>query len=168
MATKKIALSTQEYSLLRVVVQTTGEYENEKNQETPTPRRLNGEESSQRRHFLGKINPLFDEADVARKAIVEPAEKEWKEKNPRVLVGEGLEPERVWEMKMQNALNSNKELEKSILDIYNEKKEIEVTEKTYEFVKKYFVLFGNEAGWLPGDDEKVVVISNEFGIASAE
>ena len=56
----------------------------------------------------------------------------------------------------------NKKLNDEIGEILKTKMEVDLTNKTFDVVKKYYNEFGDKNGWLVGDDEIVEEINAEL------
>ena len=152
--------------LLKFVLGFTGEKEvSEKGEEINTLRRLNGEESSQRRHFYKAVEKVEKETETLVQDLtaehnkkVEERRELFKKRNPQ----RKGEEEGDFERRIVKLLNQELDLVESIRKIQKETDlvlekifEIEITEKTQTVLKKYFVEFGEKAGFLDGDDKTV-------------
>ncbi len=147
----KIILSQNAMGLIKYILINTGEKEvNAQGQEIDAQRRLNDEESAQRRHYLKIVNPFLIERIEKINALLEKAKEAWKTANVKI-----EKEEAVYEARMNQSLNADKALNDAAIAINAEKKEVELTAKTIAVIKKYFTEFGKKNGWLAGDDEFV-------------
>lgn len=169
-------LSTSAILLIKHTINYTGESEtDQRGQEVPSARRLNGEESAQRRHFAknteSAVNKYYKTVENERKGY-DTFRNEIKEKlkieNPK---GEG-ERDADYEGKIEGMANANediqkkaKELQDNVMAALKEKHIIELTEKTLAVVKKYYKEFGDKTGYPTGDDENVDEINDVLGLA---
>ena len=155
----KISLSQVGHSLLKYVLTSTGEKEiNPNGQEVDTQRRLNGEESAQRRFFLKVVNPLIEENKKEAIKLIDDFKEEWKKENAK----KEEETDKEYESRMNIAISNNKELNEKVSEVLKTKIEVEVTDKTVEVVKKYYKEFGDKNGWLSGDDGAIEEIEAEL------
>jgi len=161
-----LSLPLKALSLIKYFLTYSGEKEiNQKGEEVDATRRLSGEESSQRRHFMKVFNPE-EEKSVERLNLylkehqekVEEKRKGLKEK----LVKEETEKDEDYEKRINITLDSDpeliastKEANEKIKKEYDDLKVLEITDKTFEVLKKYFKEFGEKVGFKPGDDEAV-------------
>lgn len=167
----KLNLSLKAHAMLKYVLSFTGEKEiDQKGQEVFSPRRLSGEESAQRRHYLKKINAVLDETqekiNEETKDMTEKINKgleKIKKDNPQ---HKGEEDSK-YDMRIAGILNADVKLidvnkaRNDIIEKYNdEKHEIELTDKTKEVAKKYFDDYGEKIGWASGDDSIVEEIES--------
>lgn len=166
----ELKLSTSAVTLLRHTFSYTGEKEIGKDgQEVLSPRRLNGDDSAQRRHFFKKTADIVKSyQDVFtgnneefNKFSVEVRAKLTSE-NPQL---EGEKPED-YATRINFLLSKSKEMEEKYQEldkkVLEEKKKInviEVTDKTKEVLKKYFLEFGEKEGFVEADDEHVEEIN---------
>lgn len=123
-------------NLLKFTLNTTGEYESKDNKEEPTARRLNGEESAQRRFFNEKASKIEEEVNKSRNALIEEVPEDKRQ--------------------------GNMELLDKIKVVLDEEHEIELSDKTWEVVKKYFEEFDSKIGWVAADDEIVAIIKSKL------
>ena len=145
-----VKLSQGAHYLLKHTITTTGEKEVAPNgQEVNSPLRLNGEETAQRRHYLKLIDPLLEAKKVAIQGLIDTAKEEWKKTNEQ-----GDKDAKAYEAEMNKAINTP-ELMEELNVISDEDIEVELTDKTVEVLKKYFVEFGDKNGWTAGDDKAV-------------
>jgi len=164
-------LSNGAWVLLRHVMTTTGEKEiNESGQEIFSPRRLNGEEASQRRHFVKAMEMPFTKFQEDGKAIIDKFREQADEfrkllekKNPK----KKDEEKKVYDFRIDQLLNNNKEVQKlseeandSTMELSKIEVELKLTDKTLAVLKKYFDEFGEKSGFILGDDDKVEEIVN--------
>ena len=145
-----IKLSQGAHYLLKHTITTTGDTEVAPNgQEVNSPLRLNGDETAQRRHYLKLIDPLLEVKKTAVQGLIDKTKEEWKKANEQ-----GDKDAKVYEAEMNVAVNTP-ELMKELNVISDEILEVELTDKTVEFLKKYFVEFGDKNGYTVGDDKSV-------------
>lgn len=172
-------LTYGEIRLLRHTLMTTGEMEIQKDKdgkdiEVPSSRRLNGEESAQRRHFTKNTTDAISETENRVKEISDKHNKlvkefktEYKKENPKEEV-EGLsdedkkKEEEVYKMNEELTVSNNEKVKESFKEANELSKEllekeydIEVNGKVQDCVKKYFQEFGDTTGFAMGDDEVV-------------
>lgn len=168
-------ISVNSANLLKFVVSYTGQKElNPEGQEVLSLRRLNGDESSQRRFFVKALEELlkpsqtqitemktkFDEFIQERRTAVQEAAPKAED-----------ESDDAFNTRVALALNQDAALKAEVL-IYRasqvavgvQKIEVAVAEKTKDFLKKYFVLYGNEVGYFSDDDESVDELNGVFGL----
>lgn len=174
-----IKLNYSEISLLRHILTTTGETELQPNgQEGLSPRKLNGEESSQRRWYTKATKEITEpieakvkEIQETHNALVETTREQYKKDNPKKESAEGAPEITPEQKKLDKELEKAKEdlyvskdkdvkdsLKKAAADVeelYKEKHDVELTAKTLTFVKKYYSEWGEKVGWSIGDDEAV-------------
>lgn len=160
----QLKLSIGAILLLKHVLAYTGEKElNIENKEVQSPRKLNGEESSQRRHF-------YNATDIASKSyddLVDAKRKEIKDKQDELVAKmktENKQNDSETDANYLNRINSlvfatpefsdvMKNAQKELEDAKKNQFDIELTDKTVAVVKKYFVEFGDKEGFSPADDE---------------
>ncbi len=169
-------------ALLTHVVSFDGKKEiGQEGKDIASPRRVSNEESTQRRFFLKEaqkaLDPLKPEADA-----VNEAHKKWQDtltsirssfqtENPKQ---EGEAPEayeaRIVAFASQD-VNVKEAFEpwKKLFTEFHEKHdaqtfELELTSKTVDFLKKYFLEFGEQVGYAPGDDKLVEELNTVFGV----
>lgn len=150
----KIMVSLQAHSMLKFVLTTTGETEvDPKGNEINSPLRLKGEESAQRRHYFMLLEPVIEKAErglqEAGKTHQALVEKE-KEKLDKKLSDEEKDKKLNEIVKLVDSFKNLQELRKKLNE---EKIELEVTEKTFNVIKKYFKEYSDKIGFMPGDDE---------------
>jgi hypothetical protein len=145
-------------NLLKAVLATTGEFEDRGEGEKPVPRKLNGEESAQRRHFNVVHAEISKLVDDERKAIVDPVEAKWKEENKK----EEVENDNSYQRRCNIFLNQNPELIAQVNEINSQERDVDLTKKTWDVVKKYFVEYGDKVGWQVNDDALVEDITNKL------
>jgi len=149
-------LTKQALSLLKVVLTTTGEKElNLEGQEVTSSRRLNGEESAQRRHFLKVADPILEELGKSQTDFLESAKEAYKKENPQK---KGVENP-AYEQGMFFALNKDKKMLEDMSKLSKEEVEISPNDKVTAVVKKYFEEYGEKNGWTSGDDDLVEEVS---------
>lgn len=132
-------------------------------------RRLNPEESSQRRHFMAAIEEKIKENQEklnekveAHKAKLEEKKLKYQEKNPQ----SKDELYENFEKRMFAALDKDAELIALVKEIReldkqigDEPIELSLTEKTVAVVKKYFNQYGEKIGYPEADDKNVELIN---------
>lgn len=167
----KLKLPLSALALLRFVLTFTGEKEmNSKGEEVDAPRRLSGEESSQRRHFIKAIIPLQEEVTEKVNLLVKEHNAKVgvkREKLKEINQKSDSEKESDYEIRINNLLNIDVELNESLKSINKEadkfnreEHEIDVMGKTKEVVKKYFGEYGEKIGFGAVDDEWVEAIED--------
>lgn len=154
-------ISLKGINLLRYVSSYNGQKIEQKGQEVDAPRLLNVDESSQRRHFFKNTEEVIKtfqgkvkELEEAHNNLVKEKKNKTKEENP---IKDG---EKDYDTRINNILNKDSELLESFKN-YNEKLneslletfEVEVTDKTKQFLKKYYNLYGEEVGYGADVDE---------------
>jgi len=169
----KLNLSQSAYTLLKVCLSITGEKElNQKGEEVMSPRRLNGEESAQRRHYFKAIDSKLEENN--KKALeagdkhnekLKKLQEDYKKKNPQ----NKKESTEDYDKRINSLLNNDKTLMASFAaamavqqQVNKEKFEIDITDKTVEVIKKYYKEYSDQVGWGSGDDEVVEEIEEAF------
>lgn len=177
-----IKLSINAINLLRYVLAHNGEKEvKEVRQfgapmqvEVDAPRRLGGVESSQRRHFYKATDDILTEYnDEVRKrsdAFTEfkkTEEKNIKDSNPK----EENEDDKKYNARITAKVNAAqtvkdrmKEINEDFKTLSEIKHDVELSDKTTEVVKKYYLQFGEEIGYTTGDDDIVDEINQVFNI----
>jgi len=153
-------LTNTALDILRLTITQSSESEVREGQEVPSALRLNGVESSQRRHFLGKVNPILDKRDEDRNKAVEDAKTAWKESNKK----KAKEEDPSYEKRMIVALNADKELIASMEVFQDAENDIDLEDKTIEVIKKYYIEYGDKVGWGVSDDKVVEQINEVMGI----
>ena len=142
-------LSYQAIVTLKHILTFSGEKEiDQKGQEVLSPRRLNGEEASQRRHFFKNTEEFITKQEKEVNEKIEGAKEAYKKAHKK----KEKEADGDYEMKMINTLNADKDLLKELNERRKAEIEVEMTDKTKEVVKKYFDSWKN---WVVGDDEAV-------------
>ncbi len=152
--------------LLRHVLTYTGEIElNQEGKEVPTSRRLNGEESSQRNHFRKNSQAPMEAVEKAAQAVYDPHNEKVKVKKEALQAANPKreeESDSIYESRINALLNEDTELKEGVKVVNEEVRaitdapvEVEVSDKTKAVLKKYFEVFGNEAGYGDGDDNAV-------------
>jgi len=139
--------------LLRYVVTYTGEKEIKDKEEVDSPRRLNIDESCQRRHFFNNTEKIYDDFKKAENEAREELQKtvnEVKEKSENKNQNFSKNPEIV---EKQNQLLDNLDKLRKV------EHEFELTEKTKDFLVKYFKEYGDKVGYAAADDLIVEEIS---------
>ena len=155
----KINLSQGGFNILKYTLTVTGEKEvNSQGIEVDSQRRLNGEDSAQRRFFLKIVNPLLEEKRGEAQKLLDEHKEVWKKENVK---GEE-ETEKEYETRLNVEMVGNKKLNDEIVEILKTKMEVDLTNKTFDVVKKYYNEFGDKNGWLVGDDEIVEEINAEL------
>lgn len=169
----KLSLSYAAVKLLKHVLSYTGEKEiNEKGSEVFSPRRLNGTESSQRRHFVKTVEPLevaveedIKKIQTAHNDLLIEKRKSFEKDNPRL---EG-EKDHDFKARLEGVLNQDAELvssfkdvQKKVNELFDKKLEFEINDKVYGVVKKYYVDFGDKVGFADGDDEMVAELEEKL------
>lgn len=164
-------LSTSAILLVRHVLTYTGEMEvGQQGNEVLAVRRLNAEESAQRRHFFknteevaGEYNNKMSQSHTDFKQFKNEFKEKLKTENP-IGVDEKAD---LYEKKIENLTNSSKEITEKlksvntpIEDLLKVKNAVELTDKTKSVIKKYF----SDFTFTTSDDEVVEEISAEFGI----
>ena len=143
-------ISKNAHLLLKHTLTLTGEKEIAPDgKEVDASRRLNGEESSQRRFYFKAI----EEIDTPQTLFKEMKEK-WEKKNPK-------EPQQVQDVKFNQHFQKTKGIEE-IEKKMEEEFEAKITDKTLAVVKKYFKEFEDKVGWTVADDKIVEKIEAEF------
>ena len=152
--------------LLKYILSYTGEKElSAEGKDILSTRRLNSEESAQRRHFFKNVKELEDKNEAELNEIVkvhnekvEAKRVELKFDHP-ILEGESDE---VYTKRIDILLNSDPKLVESLKTIreqsekiIQDKLEVVVEPSTLEVIKKYFKEFGEKTGFSSGDDEVV-------------
>lgn len=182
-----IKLDYSEISLLRHILTTTGDTElSPDGKEGLSPRRLNGEDSSQRRWYTKATKEVADavetkvkEMQEAHNALVEKVRTEYKEKlkkedekkdkkaDKKEKTPEEVKLEKEMAKVKEDAHVSNdksvkdslKSTKEEIEKLFEEKYDIDLSDKTIAFVKKIFTAWGDNPGWLLGDDASVAEIT---------
>ena len=169
----KLNLTTQAYTLLKYVLSFTGEKEvNQKDEEVLSARKLNSEESSQRRHFFANTKELFSdyEQKVAelRNEYNKQLEKKKTELKEKIKKAKE-ETNDDYNTKINDLAIKDKDLivlVKVINDdvgkLNQERTSVEITNKTLDVLKKYFLEYGTNIGWGVGDDELVDEIEEQL------
>lgn len=160
-------LSYNAIKLAKHVSSYTGEKEvNDKGDETLSPRRLNGEESAQRRHFFKAIEAKEKATDTELQSLLSAHNDKVAEARKVLEAVKMDETPEQKDARILSGLNNNKDLVESLKNtiekrnvLVAEKFEIELTDKTKSFLKKYFTEFGDKAGYSEGDDETVVELN---------
>jgi len=155
-----IKASINALDTLKIIITTSGDTEVKEGQDIASPLRLNAIESSQRRHFLKATDDILEKRSDTRTDLVEKAKETFKKENKQ----KKDEPDPVYDKKMINSLNTNKELLDELQKLGDEVKEIELSDKTIEVLKKYFISYGDKAGFSTGDDEVVIEVVDILGI----
>lgn len=173
--------SYKELNLVKHTLTTTGLKEpGQDGKEQDAPRLLNGEESSQRRHFtknteevMKKLNDKIKELSDVHNKLVKDVKEEIEKSSPNIkkLVKEwekrqseekdedkkekDLNPLDVLASKDSRIQSSFKNIQEEVEKLTSEKHEVELSGKTLDVVKKYFKEFGDKVGFRVGDDEVV-------------
>jgi uncharacterized protein YukE len=169
----KKEFTIQELSLLQHCLFYTGEKEMKDGQEVLSARRLNGEESSQRRHFIKAIKQILEDYDKETGAKVDEHNKLVKEVRAEV---EKVHPQKEGEVAEEHQKvvddmvanderlkTSGEQLREDIAELNKKSYEIELTEKTLEVLKTYFNEYGQDNGWTPADDDAVSSVEEKLG-----
>jgi len=141
----------------------TKEFNPKTKKEEFSSRRLNGEESSQRRHFSKAVESALKEyqekwKEIADKhnGLVKEKTEELKKENPR----EKEEEKEVYDKRIDIIVAQIKEISDSLREVqgsFNEldavKHTFEITEETKKVCKKYFEEWGDKVGFEPKDDD---------------
>lgn len=167
----EIKLSTNAITLLRHVLNYTGEKEVDKDgkKEVFSPRRLWGEDQSQRRHFMKNTEEVVKSFEEIYKKNneefsnfgVETRDKLTKE-NPRKEKETNEEyAERINAILAASKVMNEKfeELDKKVVEEKKKFNMVEVTDKTKEVLKKYILEYGQKEGYVGADDESVEEIN---------
>lgn len=156
--------------LLKYVLFYTGEKEvGADDKEVNSVRRLNGEESAQRRFFVKAFDPIEKEVDASSKTMVE--EFEAKVSKKREALKDSLLPlvdeaDDKYNARIDAILNKDPELLEDV-KAYNAKSmavtatehTLNIEDKTKQLLAKYFKEFGDKVGFAMGDDEQVSELS---------
>ncbi len=157
-----INLTMTAHYLLMHVLTYSGEKEiGADGKETNSYLRLNNEETSQRRHYYKKVMSVLNERQKQVKEMIDASIEVWKKIN----VKEEKEDVAAYDLRIDAFIKSNNNLQKTVSDIKTAPFEIDITDKTKEVIKKYFVKFGDVAGWTLGDSDVVEEIKTTFSIA---
>ena len=154
-------LNYNQISTIKHILGTTGEMEtNAEGKEVPSPRRLNGEESSQRRHFNKNVEGIVKDINDKIKGLSDAHSEIVKEVRDKITKktkkADPADTEVIKDDKVQESFTkTNSEIQ----ELIDEKHEIELTEKTVALIKKIFKLFGDAPGWAAGDDQIVEEIT---------
>lgn len=166
-------LSYGAINLLRVVVTTDGTRQmNSEGKEELSPLRLNGEESAQRRFFMKESQKIIDEVQppiqkmvTDYNAMLEAKKDVYKKDFP---IAES-EAQKDYDVRMAIALSQDEELVNAVTAVKAEdviiretKHSIDITQKTQDFLKKYFILFGDVSGYVMADDSLVEELNTMF------
>ena len=125
-------------------------------EEVNSPRRLSGDEASQRRHF-GKAFELKEkEVEEAIKKLQDDHNSLVEQKRAE-LEPKDLPTEAQNEILNKDAelLASVKNLQATLVELLNKKHELEVTELVKTTIQKYFKEFGDKIGFSDADDQVV-------------
>ena len=153
-------LSINEVMLLEHTIVYTGETEIQNDKEVLSKRTFNVLEIVQRRHFNKNTKELFDkfiELEKERIAFIEKTKTDDPKKE-----GESQEE---YEERLNSFLSKNEEameLGKKHVETKKEEHEIEMTDKTKSFLRKYFEEFGEEHGYNDSDGEVVESLSEKL------
>ncbi len=159
-------LSTNAILLLKYTLSYSGQIEVGQNgQDVLSPRKLNGEESSQRRHFFKSVEEVttnYDKMLREEQNKVMYVQNKLKEDLKKEFTKLETEKDEEYEERINKKIVENKELierveeiNKIIKDKQEEEQEFDITPKTLEVVKKYFVKYGDQCGFMPNDDKSV-------------
>ena len=154
-------LSVKAIQLLRHVLTYTGEKETDANgNERDAARRLNGVESSQRRHFYKNTEAVVNEYNDTVKAMFDENNKKNKANREQVMADnpkQENEEETVYTARVDALVNkvtneSINEMSKEIKALGEDQHEITLTPETLDVVKKYYAEFGEKTGFTAADD----------------
>lgn len=160
------SLSYNAIKLLKFVLSCTGEKElDERGQEIQSPRRLNGEESSQRRLYFKAINEIEKTVETALNELVK-SHNEKVNAQKEILKTSFLKKEDQSDKDYEDYLNlmlnndqnlveSLNQIKKGSQQLMETKQVVEIGEKVLDVLKKYFVEFGEKVGYVTGDDEVI-------------
>ena len=159
-------LTTNALLLLKHILSYTGETEvGPQGNDVLSARKLNGEESSQRRSFFKNTEKITTEhtdflrAEQDKVTVVQnKLKEELKKEFPKL----EAEKDDEYETKIVNKMLVNDKLtklfesvNKTITEAQLKVQEFEVAPKTQEVLKKYFVKYGDDCGYMPADDNSV-------------
>lgn len=151
-------LNINSINLIRYLLSYTGEKEADgKGNEVMSQRRLSIDESSQRRFFYKNTQNVVSEFDKKSRELAEVHNAKVKEKKDKLKKDKKNTDEMIDSLinKDSELLESLKNIQEEVKKMLDTKYDIEVTDKTKEVIKKYFDLYGKEAGFMAGDDEQV-------------
>lgn len=162
--------------LLKHTLSFTGQKEvNEQGMEVPSRRRLSNEESCQRRFFTKAIEPMIQEIEDLKKEYEEKFRKKYNEKiaaerkKREEKKGKSKEirpiPQQVLHtavMEDEELLAIQEEVNEKLKPMLEKEHKLDITDKTKQFCKKYFDLFGEEVGYSEGDDESVEMLMDQL------
>lgn len=168
-------LTASSINLLKFVVSMDGKKEvNADGKEVDSPRRLNGEESCSRRMFMKEalrieedLKPEVQKIVDGYNSFLDERRSALKEANPKQ---EGEEDE-AYNKRIGALLEADADIIAKFNDVKVKNEEltsrvhvIEVSEKVKEFLKKYYLLFGEEVGYVQGDDAATEELNGVFGL----
>lgn len=167
-------LSFLEIVVLRTILNFSGDMEpGQDGKEVLAARKLNGQESSQRRHFtknthevVSKVNELAKSAPDQINELKKQKEDEYTKENPLILDNLSDEEKKTVKeshVKSKNEFVNSQEDLKNLIEKLNgdykkaseEEHEIELKQDTLIIIKKYFAEWGEKVGWLPSQDELI-------------
>lgn len=161
----QLSVSTKAMNLLRHVLMTDGKKIQQNGQEVFSPRTLNGYESSQRRHFFKKTDEILEKLNVelqAKQKEHNDMVKTLREKLTKETEKTEGETEAQFKARVENLLKADEGVKAGIAKLNelvksrtDEKQEIELTDQTMLVVKKYFDVYGDDAGFGQDLDEAV-------------
>lgn len=162
-------LSLDAINLLKFILTYTGEKElDDKGNEVFVSRRLNGEESAQRRFYIKNSAGVLEVQDKKIKELAEvhnnlvKAKREELAKDFEMLEGESREDfDKRLEAKVVASDEVKTSFEKTKTELEALTRElltVEMTEKTWDVCKKYFKEFGEKVGFMEGDDKAVELL----------
>src|SRR3990167_4589555 len=103
----KINLSQGGFNILRYTLTVTGEKEvNSQGVDVDSQRRLNGEDSAQRRFFLKIVNPLLEEKRGEAQKLLDDYKEAWKKENLK----KEEEADKEYETRLNVVIMGDKEL----------------------------------------------------------
>ena len=166
-------LLVSEIILLKETLVYNGEKEiNDKGDEVKTPRRLNGKEASQRRHFLKhteeilkKLQEELTPVTEAHNQKITAARSKYEADNARM----ESENDEAYNGRINGLLNADSELQTSFkalvemnTELNNRENEVDLTPTTIEVLKKYFGEYGDTVGFMVGDDEAAAKLEEKL------
>jgi len=161
----QLSVSTKAMNLLRHVLMTDGKKIQQNGQEVFSPRTLNGFESAQRRHFFKKTDEILEKLNEelqAKQKVHNEMVKALREKLSKETEKLEGEVDNKFKVRVEELVKADQGVKDSITALNelvkttsNTKQEIELTDATGEVVKKYFTVYGDEAGFGQDLDEAV-------------
>jgi transketolase len=169
-------LSYKAIRAIKHVLSFSGEKEmNPQGIEVSSVRRLNGEESAQRRHFFKASKEFSEKKDEEEKAILDSQSFKIEQKKAQYRKDfpiKDLETEELFTKRLDEFLNKDAELKevlaktaKDIEVLNNSKTEVAMEDSTYKVVKKYFKDFSEKSGFSADDDDVVEELTDVLSIA---